>query len=207
MMQLRLGCLIDDLAVRFQISNALASSIFSTWLKFMSKELRWLITWPDRNIITRNLPAMFRKYYPKCCTIIDCSELFIETPTSLDVAAMCWSNYKHHSTVKYLVGITPNGTAPYISDCYGGRASDQFIVNDSGCLKDLRPGDHVMADRGFKIHDTLAFYQSTLAIPPSKQNNLQMTAEDVKNTSRIANVRIYVEQAIKRMKETRIIKK
>ena len=130
-----------------------------------------MIVWPERNIIKRNLPTIFRKYYPNCCVIIDCSEIYIQTPSSLEVSAMCWSNYKHHSTVKYLVGITPNGTVSYLSDCYGGRASDQFIVKDSGFLNYLRPGDQVMADRGFKIHDMLAFYQCTLAIPPSKHTN------------------------------------
>ena len=171
----------------------------------MPKELRWLIFWPDRNDIQWNLPANFRKYYPRCSIIIDCSEIFIETPSSLDVAAMCWSNYKHHSTIKYLIGITPNGAISYISDSYGGRASDIFIVNNSGFLNFLQPGDQVMADRGFKIQDTLNFYQCTLCIPPSKHTNLQMTKEDVAKTSKIANVRIYVKQAIKRMKDFKIL--
>ena len=43
MMRLRAGLMIDDLAFRFDVSNMLASSVFTTWLKFMSKELRWLI--------------------------------------------------------------------------------------------------------------------------------------------------------------------
>ena len=63
-----------------------------------------------------------------------------------------------------------------------------------------------MADRGFKIHVMLAFHQCTSAIPPSKHTNIQMTATDVHTTSRIANVRIYVEQAIARMKNLCIIK-
>ena len=42
---------------------------------------------------------MFKTYYPNYCVIIDCSELFIETPSSLDEAAACWSNYKQHHTV------------------------------------------------------------------------------------------------------------
>ena len=172
----------------------------------MSKQLGWMIHWPDRHITSRYLPTMFRKYYPKCCVIIDCSELFIESPSSLDTAAMCWSNYKHHHTIKYLIGITPNGSVSFMSNCYGGRASDQFIVKDSGFYNKLQPGDQVMADRGFKIHDSLAFNQCTLAIPPSKHTQLQMTKENVNKTSKIANVRIYVEQAIKRMKHFRIIK-
>ena len=146
-----------------------------------------------------------KKYYPKCCVIIDCTECFIETPSSLDVATQCWSQYKHHTTIKFLVGITPNGAVSYLSHCYGGRASDKFIIGDSKFLSMLRPGDQVMADRGFKIQEELAFYQCSLAIPPSKHNDLQMTSAAVRETSKIANVRIYVEQAIKRMKEFRIL--
>ena len=108
--------------------------------------------------------------------------------------------------MKYLVGITPNGGAIcYVSDCYGGRASDKFIVEDSGFLRKLTLGDQIMADRGFKIHDILAFWQCSLVIPPSEHTNIQMTSGNVKTTSKIANVRIYVEQAIKRMKVFHII--
>ena len=112
----------------------LASSFFTTWLKFMSKELRWLIFWPDSNVTKRNLPASFRKYYPLCSIITGCTERFIKISSSLDVAAMCWYNYKHHYPIKYLIGITPNGVISYIFDSYGGRASDIFAVNNSEFL-------------------------------------------------------------------------
>ena len=62
-----------------------------------------------------------------------------------------------------------------------------------------------MADRGFKIEEMLAFYQCSLAIPPSKCGDLQMSKEQVKSTSRIANARIYVEQVMKRLKDYRIL--
>ena len=123
----------------------------------------------------------------------------------LDVAAMCWSNYKNQYTVKYLVGITPNGNISFLSDTCGGRASDQFIVQDSSFPSHLQPGDHIMEDRGFKIHDILAFYLCFLTIPPSKHQNIQMSKNDVKATSKIANVQIYVEQAIKQMKDFHIL--
>ena len=80
------------------------------------------------------------------------------------------------------------------------------IATDSGFCNQLQPYDKVMADSGFKIHDLLSFYQCSLAIPPSKHANLQMSASDVQKTSLIANVRIYVEQAIKRVKDFTILK-
>ena len=83
-----------------------------------------------------------------------------------------------------MIGITPSGAISYISDCYGGRASDIFIVNNSGFFNFLQPGGQVMADRGFKIQDILNFHQYTLYIPPSKNTNLQMTKKDVAKASK-----------------------
>lgn len=183
MMRLRLGLIADDLLFRFQISSGLCSMIFFTWIKLMSKELRGLISWPEREEVIRNVPDSFRRYYRKCRCIIDCTEMFIETPLSLEVAAKCWSNYKHHHTAKVLVGISPNGSITFLSQTYGGRASDNFMVKECGFLNKLQPGDQVMADRGFKIKELLAFQRCTLAIPPSKQGDLQMSKTDVKCTS------------------------
>ena len=185
----------------------MSSSVFTTWVKFLAKELKWLIMWPDRVVCNRNLPDMFRIYYPKCRVILDCTEVFIETPSDLAVAAQCWSDYKHHHTIKFLVGITPNGAISFLSDVFGGRASDLFIVKNCGFVDYLQPHDQVMVDRGFKIKDLLAFSQCSLAIPPSKRGGLQMSSTDVQDTSRIANVRIYVEQAIRRIKTFGILKR
>ena len=205
MIRIRIASFQQDLAFRFGISEALVSRIFTTWIKLMKVELSWLIVWPERRIIRWNLPEVFRKYYPRCRVVIDCTEFFVATPSSLEAAALLWSNYKHHSTIKVLIGITPNGLISFVSDCYGGRATDKHIVENSSFLQFVQPNDQIMADRGFKIAEMLAFYQCSLAIPPSKCGELLMSKEQVKNTSQIANARIYVEQAMKRLKDYRIL--
>ncbi len=205
LMRLRVALLEQDLAFRFDISEGLVSSIFSTWIRLMRLELVHLIIWPSRQAIRQHLPDCFKKFYPRVRSIIDCSEIFIETPSNLDVQAECWSEYKHHCTLKFLVAITPNGLICFISPCYGGRASDKFIVRDSGFLQYLEPYDQIMADRGFKIREDLMLYQASLAIPPSTTGKLQMLPGDVAETSKIANVRIYVEQAIRRIKIYKIL--
>ena len=73
MMKLTMGLLLFDLAFRFAVGESTASSVFTTWVKLMSRELKWLISFPDRSIIVRNLPSMFRRYYCKCRVIIDCT--------------------------------------------------------------------------------------------------------------------------------------
>ena len=149
LMKLRLALLTIDLGFRFHVSATTVSSIFITWIK--SKELSVLIVWPSRQQVKKTLLSCFRKLYPKVRCIIDCFECFTETPSELDLAATLWSEYKHHYTFKVLVAITPNGAICYVSSCYGGRASDIFIVRNSGFLNMIEPYDEIMADRGFKI--------------------------------------------------------
>ncbi|GFR82126.1 THAP domain-containing protein 4 [Elysia marginata] len=205
MLRLRMGLIVQDLAFRFQISCGLVSQIFTTWVKLLCKEYKFLVLWPSKPDIRQSLPESFKRYYPKTRAIIDCTEVYMETPSSLDTQAMCWSDYKHHCTLKFLVAISPTGLITYISKAYGGRASDKFIVEDSGFLDLIEPYDQIMEDRGFKIRDSLANLQATLTIPPSCRTALQMRKDDVTSTSRIANVRIYVEQAINRIKWYRIL--
>ena len=205
MMRLRLGLLIKDLAFRFQISPGRVSQIWITWVKLMSKELRYLIIWPSKGQIYATLPDAFKRLYPKVRVIIDCTEVFLETPSSLEAGAYLWSDYKHHYTFKFLVAITPNGAVSWVSPCYGGRSSDIFIVRDSVFLDLLDPYDTVMADRGFKIKSDLTLRRCYLAIPPSAAKGSQMTASDVSVTNKVANVRIFVEKAIARMKWFRIL--
>lgn len=85
---------------------------------------------------------------------------------------------------------------------YGGRASDVHIVRNSGFLNNIQRYDLVMADRGFKIREDLLAIGSNL----SNFACMQMHCRDVKETSQIANVRIHVERAIRRIKIFRILK-
>ena len=48
--------------------------------------------------------------------------------------------------------------------------------------------------------------QRTLAVPPSAACGTQMTTSQTHQTSAVANCRIYVEQAIKKLKDFRILK-
>ena len=57
--------------------------------------------------------------------------------------------------MKLLVGIAPSGFISFLSECYGGRASDKFITADSGLYDILERDDEVMADRVFQIREEL----------------------------------------------------
>ena len=97
LMRLRLGLLMQDLAIRFNISMAYCSSIFTTWIKFLSASLaQALIIWLPKDTVVSNLPSVFKDAgYHKTRCIIDCTEMFIERPKSLHAQAVTWSDYKN----------------------------------------------------------------------------------------------------------------
>lgn len=87
-----------------------------------------------------------------------------------------------------------------------GEGHQMPLFSETGFLNIIEPYDEVMADRGFKIKEYLMMTMATLCIPPSCTAAMQMLPSDVRKTSNIANVRMYVEQAIGRVRRFHILK-
>lgn len=122
-------------------------------------------------------------------------------PCNLLARAQTWSSYKHHNTVKVLIGITSQGTNSFVSKAWGGRTWDKCLIEQCGLLEKLLPGDlvfadHVFADHGFTIQQSLIFKKAEVAIPAFTHSKDQLDPVDVEGTRGIANVRIHVEQVI-----------
>ena len=197
LIRLKLNSPLQDLAYRFNLSVPTAHRIFDRWIHVMSVRLKFLIQWPEHEELQATMPVVFqRNFGKKVAVIIDCFEIFTERPSSLIARAMTWSNYKNHNTVKFLIGVTPQGVISFISKAWGGRVSDKYLTENSGFLRKLLPGDIVLADRGFDIADSVGFYQARLHIPAFTRGKKQLSAEEVEETRKIANVRIHVERVI-----------
>ena len=106
------------------------------------------------------------------------------------------SNYKHHIIVKFLIGVAPQRVVTIISDAWGGRASDKKITEESRLLKHFLPGDMVLADGEFNIEEGVGLQCATLKIPSFRKGKTQLSACDVEEARKIANVRIHVERVI-----------
>ena len=197
LMKLKLKMPLEDLAYRFNVSVPTVSRVFQAWMTVMDKRLSSFIKWPERENLWRTMPQCFQFSFGKKTTvIIDCFEVFIDRPSNLLARAQTFSSYKHHNTVKVLIGITPEGTISFVSKAWGGRTSDKFLTENCGIMEKLLPGDLVMADRGFTIHESLVFKQAELAIPAFTRGKDQLDPVDVEKTRGIANVRIHVERVI-----------
>ena len=193
LMCLRLNLSVEELGYRFEISSSLVSRIFLNVLDVMFQRLSFLVKWPSHETLRETTPMCFHKHFKtKVCIIIDCFEVFINRPANLDARARPFSAYKHHNTVKFLLGMSPQGTIAYISKAYGGSTSDKFLTEDCGILRNLLPGDVLMVDRGFDIAEDAAVYFAEVKIPAFTKGKKQLSALDVEKTRKIANVRIHV---------------
>ncbi|XP_039858167.1 uncharacterized protein LOC120715317 [Simochromis diagramma] len=205
LMKLKSNHVIGDLSRQFHISQSMASKIISHWLDKLEEVLRPLIPWLPKETIQATMPEAFKKNFPNTTCIIDCSETLLQKPRNLGSRGESYSHYYSHNTVKYLVAVAPCGLIMFVSAAYGGRCSDKFITMDSGILTYLKPGDEVMADRGFTIKDLLFERKVRLVIPAFTKKRRPLTEEQVTYTRRIANVRIHVERAIRRLKVYKIL--
>ena len=197
LMRLRLNLTLLDLAYRFAVSKTTVSTVFLKWLDVMFVSMSPLIRWPERDQLWETTPLSFRKHFrTKVVVIIDCFEVFICKPANLVARATTWSQYKHHNTVKFLIGISPQGVVTFISKAWGGRVSDKHLTENSELLSKLLPGDYILADRGFDIQDNVALYCAEVKLPAFTKGKKQLSAIDVENSRRIASVRIHVERVI-----------
>ena len=105
LIKLKLNLKLKDLSFRFGISSSQTSRCITTWICFLYHHLREIDWMPTVSQVLGTFKEKFRTTY----TIIDGSEVFIETPSDLHMQSSTWSQYKHHNTVKFLVACTPNG--------------------------------------------------------------------------------------------------
>lgn len=119
-----------------------------------------------RVVLWKTRPMHFQYTFGRKVTvIIDCFKVFINKPTNLLARAQTFSSYKHHNTIKVLIGITPQGTVSFVSEAWGGRTSDKFLTENCGILDKLLPEDTVITDRGFTISESVRLRHGNLVIP------------------------------------------
>ena len=151
--------------------------------------------------MTKLCRRILKNKYSSNRDIIDCTEV---RPSSLQLNGELFSNYKHHTALKGLIGISPGGAITFISQLHTESILDQKIVVRSGFLDlPFEDNDSVMAVKGFTIQDLLPLGVS-FNIPPFLGCSTQMPPEDVMKTQEIAGLRIHVERAINKVKNFHI---
>ena len=207
MVRLKVGLLTEDLAQRFNVSAGTVSSVVTSWVNLMNSYLRMLCHLPPKSTTDSN-KQVATDSFEDLRIILDCTELFVQNPSNLNTRKQLFSNYKHHNTFKFLIGISPNMGITYVSRMYGGRASDKFITTDSSDLLQNLNNDKgsVMTDRGFLIHGLMNDMGITLHMPSFKgSNSCQLSPSESFNSEKISKIRIHIERAIQRIKTYHIL--
>lgn len=203
LVKLRQNIKFEYLADQVQVGKSTIIDMFWKWIGIIHSKLSFMIQWPDREIIFSTTPPQFKCLFPRMTNIIDCFEIFIETPKNLKARAQCYSQYKKHTTVKFLIACNPRGCVIFLSKAWGGRVSDNEITRKSGYISPLlhHPGDQILADRGFLLREDLATECSAeLILPAFVKGKKQLPAEEVEKSRGLASVRILVERVIGLMK-------
>ena len=145
------------------------------------------------------MPACFKKY-GETRIVLDSTEISLQKSECLQCRLRTYSHYKSNHTIKFLIGISPTALITYVSNTYGGCASDKQIFNQSNLLKLMLPDDSIMVDKGFLIEKQCALYNVKLIRPPFlKKENKQFSNAEAEKSASIAAARVHVERTIQRL--------
>ena len=97
LLKLRMNYLFKDMALQLGVSEATVSRAFHSTLNAFYKRSKFLLTWPSRAEIRKTMPYCFKEAFGNSTTvIIDCFELFTETPSRQINHVTMFSRYKSH---------------------------------------------------------------------------------------------------------------
>lgn len=136
LVRLWLNLSLEDLVYRFGVHK---SRVSRSSLEVMYVKLEHLLLWSDREILKATIPMDSVKHCRSCVFVIDCFEVFLERPSNVLARAQTYSSYKHDNTVKYLSGITRQGTVSFISEGWGGEWVTTALLKAVDCSHTVCP--------------------------------------------------------------------
>ena len=193
------------IAALFGIGRILVHDIVYSWANMLCDTLAKAFPVPTRSQMLRAYPkSVIKKFgHAHIFMLLDATEIFAEVASMKTVNAILYSAYKHHSTIKWLIGCDPIGTVwdQSISDGYPGAISDPIQTMVTDILAQIPFGCAVEVDKGFLIENDCILL-GIRCIRPMKMLNgqTQQSKEDVGLTQKVGKTRIPVEQVNGQMK-------
>lgn len=197
---LSLGLKEKDLGDRFNIHQSTVSRIISTWVHFLYTLLGAVVIWMSPESVRATMPSVFGKY-SDTQVLIDCTEMRCQMPSSLLLQREMFSQYKSHTILKGMIGVSPHGAVTFVSSLYSGSISDKELLRQSGIIPLLDKDMALMEDKGFRIDDLVI---CKVYRPPFLSKKFQLSHEEVMVTQDIARLRIHVERTIRCIKKNKL---
>ncbi|XP_067130144.1 gastrula zinc finger protein XlCGF57.1-like [Centruroides vittatus] len=193
LIKLRLNTANFELSRMFSVSEETVRNVFITWINFMYLQWQELDIWSERSLVDTYMPRDFKMKFPNTKVIIDSLECKISKPKNPVAQQATWSSYKNDNTLKAVVGCTPGGLVSFVSEAYGGSASDRQIAERSSLCKITEAKDCVMADRGFNIQDLLITKDVVVNTPTFMRGKAQLSSSLLSRDRKISSKRIHIE--------------
>ncbi|XP_068593887.1 uncharacterized protein ftr97 [Cebidichthys violaceus] len=196
---LSLGLTEKDLGDRFNIVQCAVGGIIKAWVHLLYTLLGVGI-WMSPDAIRATMPRVFGKY-SDTQVLIDCTELRCQMPSSVLVQSKMSSQYKSHTTLKGMMGVSPNGAVTFVSSLYSGSVSDKELFRQSGIVPLLDKDMAVMVDKGFGIDTLVPFKVYRL---PFQSKTSQLSQDHVPVTRDIVRLKMHVEKTTKSVKGNKL---
>ena len=196
----------EQLAALFGISAPLVSDLVHTWAVFIGDYFAKCMPIPTRSQMLRAYPARILATFGHCRIFLhlDATEVRAEVPTNKEGHSAMHSTYKACSTIKFLAGVDPIGTAwpDSVSEGFPGAVSDPAQTKATGIIRKNIPGGHcVCVDKGFLVENECAMCGVTCIRPTKKKaGQKQQSDKETILTQKVGNTRIVVEQSNGQMK-------
>ncbi len=195
---LRSGATQRFVACLCGISPSKMSNILYGWTQVLDDGLQRMFPPPTRSQVLRAYPDRFREAdgHVMCFMILDAVEFFAQSSSNPNVSSTTFSDYKNHSTVKFLAGCGVLGEVfgESVPDGNGGRGSDVMMTDHTNILVLVPFGWYGKMDKGFTVEDIAAREGARVDRPQKRlRNQKQQSAADTAQTQKVGNTRIIIE--------------
>lgn len=131
------------------------------------------------------MPSCFEAY-ADLRLVLDYTEIQVNKSHCLSCRLLTYSHYKRKHTVKAMIGVSPAVLITFVSDSFGGRASDKACFEASGITGKLESlKDDIMVDKGFNVRAICDSRRLGLVQPAFLRKQEQFSATDSRGTAKI----------------------
>ncbi|XP_047226025.1 uncharacterized protein LOC124871076 isoform X2 [Girardinichthys multiradiatus] len=213
LMRLRLDLRNQDLAYRFGVKVGTVARTVHRMVNIMSSTLvPTAVFWPSRAELRKNLPAALQTSHPDCAVIVECFTVPLEEPLSMGAEhqqqqTMCPCSGEMgpgYSSLKYLIGVAPQGVVTFVSRGVPGSVSDKGLAEGCGFLCKLLPGDVVLSCRDLDIEDSVAARGASFKIAGACRGEARARSEGLPGpdtASETVIVQRHVERVLSMVKQ------
>lgn len=197
LMRLRLDLPIQHMGYLFHVDRRTVCNTFNETICALNARISSMVRWPGRDASNVTVPFQFVEVYGKrVAVILDCFEISTQRPSNLGAEGQPIPDNKNNKTVKYLIGITPQGSVAFFSKGWEGGLSSRQIAEKSGILDKLMPGDLSLPASGSDVKDCLGLLCDEIKVPAPAKGSHQTDAGDAEERLKIKNLKIHVKRII-----------